>query len=253
MKDDEYDIELASADGDSEPLHELTPEQETAWKEYRRHHSPLLSVVIRLVQVGVAVVLVVGLLYSLGLLQYIPFRETPSFISQDPLPSKVEEQQLSVPLSLVLVRGEGTGTQRNAENLARMVEEASDIWSQADIELMMARVQEIPAEGATADDFLQRPVAFLQQRGAYDPDAVNVVFVQSLNGPNGIAFLGVRVVAVAEFTTVPDFRVLAHEVGHALGLGHVNAPGLLMNETATGVDLLSEEIAIARKRAGEFE
>jgi hypothetical protein len=78
-------------------------------------------------------------------------------------------------------------------------------------------------------------------------EGVIVFLVHSLDGINGIAFVGGRTVAVAEFTTVYDFRVLAHEVGHILGLSHVREGGRLMSTDAGGAELTVEEAEKARQ------
>ena len=49
--------------------------------------------------------------------------------------------------------------------------------------------------------------------------------------------------AVADYTTVYDFRVLAHEIGHLLGLSHVPVDrNRLMYQGANGSELSLEEI-----------
>ena len=69
----------------------------------------------------------------------------------------------------------------------------------------------------------------------------------------GIAFGGLYSVAVADYTTVYDFRALAHEVGHVLGLHHVSGSrGQLMYRGANGFKLSLEEIERARLKAQEF-
>ena len=59
--------------------------------------------------------------------------------------------------------------------------------------------------------------------------------------------------AVADYTTVHDFRTLAHEIGHILSLDHVRADNQrLMNSGANGTILSIDEITRARSRAETF-
>ena len=63
----------------------------------------------------------------------------------------------------------------------------------------------------------------------FDEATINVFLVGNLGGINGIAFGGLNSVAVADYTTVYDFRALAHEIGHILGLHHLlGSKGQLM-------------------------
>ena len=68
-----------------------------------------------------------------------------------------------------------------------------------------------------------------------------------------MAFGGLRSVAIADYTTVYDFRALAHEIGHLLGLSHVPVDrNLLMYQGANGSELSLEEIMRAREIAPRF-
>lgn len=52
----------------------------------------------------------------------------------------------------------------------------------------------------------------------------------------------------ADLTTVPDFRVLAHEIGHVLNLKHTDqSRARLMYQGANGFDLALDEIKTARE------
>jgi len=73
-----------------------------------------------------------------------------------------------------------------------------------------------------------------------------------LNGINGLALVNINSVLVADFTTVNDFRTTAHELGHILGLGHVNPENRLMARGKNGELLIEEEILITRENAVRF-
>ena len=80
------------------------------------------------------------------------------------------------------------------------------------------------------------------------PGTINVFFVQSLNGINGLALLSMNAALVADRTTVNDYRTTAHEIGHLLGLRHVNPPNRLMARGRNG-ELLTLEEALASREA----
>ncbi|MEX1014203.1 MAG: hypothetical protein WDZ80_03525, partial [Candidatus Paceibacterota bacterium] len=81
-------------------------------------------------------------------------------------------------------------------------------------------------------------------------DIINVFLLRRLAGINGVAFMGLNTLAVADLTTNYDFRVLAHEVGHLLGLGHITLnKKRLMHQGSGGYMLTLKEAKIAREKA----
>ena len=91
--------------------------------------------------------------------------------------------------------------------------------------------------------FFDTPGVFIRSIDEVDPLTINVFLTRNLWGINGIAYTGLYTVAVADYTSVYDFRVLAHEVGHMLGLEHVlESDGRLMYREANGFALSPQEI-----------
>jgi len=84
----------------------------------------------------------------------------------------------------------------------------------------------------------------------YNPDKLNVYFVRNPS-VNGIAYFEERIALISD--NVPySHRTVAHELGHLLGLNHVNDPNRLMYEFSGNEEITAEEIAIVRNNAGNF-
>lgn len=179
-------------------------------------------------------------------------RRTPPGATQAELASKTSEAELMVPVTVHIVAGPG-GSERTEADARRLVELANTIWAQANVSFRIERVQTLLAAEEEARRFSQNPRAFIEASGTYDPAAVNVYLSRTLQGVNGLAYSGTGAIAVADYTSALDFRTLAHEFGHVLGLDHVDDPGRLMaTEGAVGVDLILEEIRTARAAAQRY-
>ena len=169
--------------------------------------------------------------------------------------SRFDSQTLTVPLTIFIITGDKAyGSVRSEENVLRLVENASRIWDQAGIALRIKTIHTILKSNEEIDVFFNAPTAFVQNIDAFDAAAINVFLMGNLGGINGIAFIGLGSVAVSDYTTVYDFRALAHEIGHILGLQHVSiSKGQLMYRGANGFELSLEEIERARLNAQRFK
>lgn len=208
----------------------------------------------RSVQVVVGLIVIIGLVYFSGVYQAFLYRRTPSGVEERRMGSVLDAETITVPVrAFVLVNGESFGSGRTDEEVQRIVENASRIWSQADITLRLTGIHRVNMSDADIGLFLREPRYAVSSFGAYSPDEINIFFVKTLKGiqgVNGVAFIGVHSVVVADLTTVFDFRVLAHEVGHIFGLGHVESDASrLMYTGADGTELTVEEVLTARDGA----
>lgn len=201
----------------------------------------------------VALAVISGLLYISGIYQFFIYQRTPPSLNQAEIVSRVDAQTLSIPLTIFIITGnESYGSIRSEENALHLVENASRIWDQAGITLTIKNIYTISKSDVEIKIFSDTPAVFIQNIDEFDEATINVFLVGNLGGINGIAFSGLYSVAVADYTTVYDFRALAHEVGHMLGLNHVEGSrGQLMYRGANGFNLSLVEIERARLKARE--
>ena len=212
------------------------------------------SISSRILRGVLAIVVLGGLLYVPGVYHYFFYQRTPLSIQQTPVESRIDAETLTVPLTIFIILAvEPYGSVRSKENAANLVENASRIWDQAGIVLDIKNIYEIERTREEVRIFYSSPHEFFRNVNKFDPTTINSFLVGNLNGINGLAFGGVRSIAVADYTTVYDFRAFAHEIGHILGLNHVSGSrGQLMYRGANGFNLSLEEIERARLSAQEF-
>ena len=211
------------------------------------------SIIRRIIQGVIALLVLVGLVYISGIHQYFLYSRTPSGVQQEAVEQKGVYEELTVPIVLYIIQNnEQNGSERTTEDARRMVENSNEIWQQAGILITIHDIQFLELSDEEIEYLFDNPTGFSEYTLS-GFKTINAFFTANLRGINGISFGGLRTVMVADYTTVYDFRVLAHEIGHVFGLGHIPIDtGKLMYQGANGFDISIEEIEVARSRAERF-
>jgi len=222
------------------------------WDDKEREESP----VFRFVKIIVALLVIIGLINIFGLRSLFFYRTTSPSVEQNEVEMKIDAEILQVPLNIIVLTTaeEGYGSKRNKESILSLVRNAGVIWEQGGIELTIKNIHFEEKSNTLISRLYQDPNLVINNVHNFDNESINVFLVGSLGGVNGVSFGGLNTVAVADYTTVYDFRALAHEVGHTLGLSHVSeSTGQLMYQGANGSNLTIDEIEVARNNVKSYE
>ena len=210
------------------------------------------SLVLKIAKIIISLLVLVGILNIFGFRNLFLYRTTSPDVEQQEVEVKVDEETLFVPLNIIVLTTaeDGYGSKRDEKSVLSLVENADEIWRQGKIELIVTNISFEEVGSTIVGDLYHDPRAVINNVQNFDEESINVFLVGSLGGINGVSFGGLKAVAVADYTTVYDFRALAHEIGHQLGLAHImESNGQLMYQGANGFNLSIEEIEVARSRA----
>lgn len=224
--------------------------QEEESHNFIEHEERHESVWARIGRPVAAVILIFGLIYFYVGRQLFFYKRTAPSITQPEIKSQIDAELVTLPIKVIVFESTGEdGSSRSDENIKNLIDNSSNIWSQANIEIRAQSIERQVLTDETISQFVRSPADFVLANKLNDPNKITVFLVRHLGGINGVAVEGLKIFSVADITTTYDFRIFAHELGHVLGLKHVSPRGQLMHQGTNGVDLLLEEIISARMAA----
>lgn len=220
------------------------------WPEGLKEEIKERGTIFKIAQVIFALSVLIGLIYLSGLYQYFFFYKTPSSIQQKQLESVIDAEKISFSLNIfILKNNEDNGSKRSKKNAKQLVKNASNIWGQAAINFQAKEIYILERSDKEIEMLFKSPSSLIKDIKEFNSEIINLFLVEKLKGINGLAFPGLQIAIVADYTTRQDFRVLAHEIGHILDLSHIENKSSLMHQGANGTSLSISEIFQAREEA----
>lgn len=190
-----------------------------------------------------------SVLYLTGVYHLNFLAPTPDTATERLHEAVVQGDIITLPLSFVIVESEETGAPASEDRINQLIGNSNAIWNQALIRFTLENVETVEVKREDASQFLKNPTLIRDRFERSSESGITVYLLDTLAGLNGIAYTGLDIIGVARYTSYTDYRTLSHEIGHILGLGHVEDPSLLMDSGATGTMLTQAEALDARTRA----
>jgi hypothetical protein len=141
---------------------------------------------------------------------------------------------------------------RSEESIIGLINKANSIWEPSGIYFSLEKIVKTEVSFGAIPNAINSNYEELYIHNNFGEGMLNIYLVQSLNGLNGLALMKMNSVLISDVTTVNDYRTVAHEFGHILGLRHVPSSEMLMARGRNGELLSSVEIDRARVRAREL-
>ncbi len=154
-------------------------------------------------------------------------QRTPEDALQIEIPSRLDREEIKIPVTAFRVTSPlKARTKRSKDNILNTIEKASLILNQADIEIETVEISDISLKDLDYKDkpLLEAIAHSSQDIPGYNKKGLNLFFIKrhprtgtqlasGMADSSGGNCLLIDRVAL-------DFRVLAHEIGHLLGLEH---------------------------------
>lgn len=171
---------------------------------------------------------------------------------------------LSVPVCVHLMKSTHTQdmeTTLDSSAVIAVLEKASEVWKQAGIRFDSQGIKPLVTLALKEDGRLQSETSRIKAmipEDALSKTSLDLCFVKEMT-PNGF-FYGEPVVVkdtakLKDVTGVREEhlrRVVAHELGHAMGLQHCEDSSNLMYPGIKGLKLTPAQIAVAREQARKW-
>jgi len=157
---------------------------------------------------------------------------------------------LPVKAHIVMDESKEFESERTRENALLLFSGANRLWEKAHIFFEVESVSEIYLEKEAIEKMLEKEeLTPIVENEAFGKGKVNVFFLKQISGPSGRAITREKIALVSDKPRFNDFRVLAHELGHLLGLPHLKDTSMLMGENCNGEALSKKEIVTVRRNA----
>jgi hypothetical protein len=183
-------------------------------------------------------------------------------------------QVVRLPVRVQLLQSAGDSsisTTYGDEQVRQLLSVANEVWRQGEIEWVLESIKRITAPRGAAFDSLVRgeisrgraPLETYFPRDSLLPSGWNVFLIRNFGQiAGGVFFANLGAVVLAErgygFELPPDGRggrTLAHELGHSLGLVHIDCDStrnIMANacwQPGAGSSLSPEQLGVARAQA----